>query len=86
MAIEIILSSANLGPEADEAFFDAWASYVAEHVDEACGVDATVDQCRFGEAGEDSISGASEDERETIRQWLSVDGWEAFCAAQGEAA
>ena len=37
--IKIILSSANLGPEADEAFFDRWAAWVAEHVRVLAGLE-----------------------------------------------
>lgn len=85
--IKITLSSANLGAEADEAFFDAWAAYVAEHCAEACGVpDVEVDQQTFGDAGEDRVSGATSDERAAITTWLSVDGFEAFCTGEGNAA
>lgn len=80
MAIKITLSSAAMG-DVNEADFDAWARYVAEHVDEGAGIEvAEVDQMRFGEAGEDGIIGATTEEREAIRTWLSVDGWAAFCA------
>lgn len=81
MAIKIILSSANMGNDADEADFDAWASYVCDNIDEACGVDvAEVDQYRFGDGGEDAVSGGTDDEHERVRHWLARDGWEAFCA------
>jgi hypothetical protein len=83
MAIKIILSSAAMG-DVDELDFGCWARYVAERIDEATGVEvAEVDQQRFGEAGEDQISGATEEQRETLRRWLSVDGWDAFCGQGG---
>jgi hypothetical protein len=81
MAIKIILSAANMGSLADEADFDAWASYVCDNVDEACGVFvAEVDQQRFGDAGPDRVTGATEEQRATILGWLAHEGWEAFCA------
>lgn len=83
--VEITLSSAALGDEADEAFFDKWAGWVAEHVDERFGVDASVDQFRFGEAGEDRVIqcgriGGEGIDVADIRRWLKNEGWEAFCA------
>lgn len=79
--IRITLTSANMGDNADERDFDLWARYVAETIDAATGITVgEVDQARYGEAGEDVIVGASEDERETLRTWLSVTGWESFCA------
>lgn len=82
--IKITLSAANMGNMADEADFDAWASYVCDHVDEACGVFVTeVDQFRFGDGGRDTVTGATDDEEARILSWLSHDGWEAFCADAG---
>jgi len=78
MSITIRLSSANLGSEGDEELFDAWAAFVTEHVGVGVEVHA-VEQRRFGEAGEDEITGGTEEDREAIRQWLSVEGWNQFC-------
>lgn len=81
--VQITLSAAALGPEADEAFFDAWTSYVNEHIDEALSVDAEVEQAGFTgrtAIAEDIVRGADGDLRDAIREWLSVTGWEAFCA------
>jgi len=84
--IKITLSSAAMGDMTDDRDFDLWARYVTENVTESTGVEvAEVDQYRFGEAGEDAITGADEDERETLRRWLSVDGWEAFCSGAWQA-
>lgn len=83
--IQIILSSANLGDMTDERDFDLWARYVAETIDAATGLVCEIDQAAFGDAGADQIRGATDDERETLRRWLSVDGWEAFCAGSWQA-
>lgn len=83
--IKVTLSSANMGDMTDERDFDLWARYVAETIDDATGLTVEVDQARFGDAGEDVISGATEDERETLRTWLSVTGWEAFCSGPWQA-
>lgn len=78
--IEIVLTSYNMG-DVTEADFDAWASWVASHVEMVFGVDATVDQFRFGESVvDDVVRGGNETLREEIAQWLSVDGWSDFCA------
>jgi hypothetical protein len=83
MAITIILSSAAMG-DVDELDFDLWTRYVSEHVDEATGAEvAEVHQFRFGEPGPDRIDGATEEQRETLRRWLSVDGWDSFCGQGG---
>lgn len=87
--IQITLSSANLGDQATEADFDAWASYVAREIDGSLGIDAEVDQ--FGFTGslfepEDSVIGGTDEQREAVRRWLANEGWEAFCAAGGPGA
>ncbi len=88
MTIKIMLSAANMGPQTTEADFDAWAGYVCNHIDEAMGFEvADVDQFRFiGGAGGDRIDGASDEQREAIRSWLAVAGWEAFCVDMDERA
>lgn len=78
--ITVILSSANLGDVA-EGDFDAWASWVARHIDEAVGFEvAAVEQRRFGEAGEDLVRGGDPEQREAILDWLAHEGWDQFCA------
>lgn len=84
--IKITLSAANMGPDATEADFDAWASFVNERiehvVDAAIGIRVDVEQAAFigpNAEPEDMIHGATEDQRDTVREWLSVDGWNAFC-------
>lgn len=81
--ISITLSAANMGPNADEAEFDAWASYVNEHIDEALDITSEVDQFAFtgrGAENEDRVSGGSEEQRDAVREWLSHAGWDAFCS------
>ncbi len=78
MTITVILSGANMG-DVDELDYDLWARYVAENVESATSIDAEVDQLRLGDAGEDTIVGATAEQRETLRTWLAVDGWEDFC-------
>lgn len=82
MKIKVVLSSSALGQfdMVNEHDFDIWTRYVTETIESATGIDVCVEQGQYGDCGEDIIIGASEEERETLRQWLSVDGWEAFCA------
>lgn len=80
--INVTLTAYNMGSEATEADFDAWASYVAEHIDEALDLTVEVDQHGFpGGPAEDTIQGATSDQRDEIRRYLAVDGWEAFCSS-----
>lgn len=85
MAIEITLSSANMG-DVDETDFDVWTAFVGDRLQDALDLNGTVvlDQFRFGEAGEDRIVGATPEQKEAIRGWLSVTGWEAFCGEEWE--
>lgn len=85
MAIKITLTAYNMGEQCSEADFDAWARWVGEHVDEACGVEVTeVDQYPFpsnhAAHATDRVSGGTEKDNETVRRWLANEGWEAFCA------
>jgi hypothetical protein len=82
--IEVMLSSAHMG-DVDETDFDVWAEFVSERIEEATGLAIQVDQAPFGEAGEDVISRADEHERATVREWLSITGWEAFCGQEWDA-
>lgn len=79
--ISITLTSYNIGDES-EAVFDAWANYVANHVEGALSLpegSTDVDQQAYGEAGKDRVSGADDDQREAILNWLAHEGWEDFC-------
>lgn len=81
MNISITLSAANLGTEATVADFDAWHSYVCEHIDAAVGFEVhEVEQAAFESGDADHVSGATDEQREAVRAWLSNEGWEAFCA------
>lgn len=79
--IKVRLTACNMGSECDEADFDAWASWVIDHIDDAIGFEVhEVEQARFGDAGADRVSGAMEEQSARIRDWLSNEGWGAFCA------
>lgn len=82
MAIQVILTAYNMGADATEADFDAWASFVAAHIDEAVGCEvASIDQAPFrGAPARDGVSGATDEQECAIRRWLSHEGWEIFCA------
>jgi hypothetical protein len=77
--VGVILSSASMG-DVDELDFALWARYVREHLGEATGLDVTVEQGRFGDAGEDLILGGTYADKFAARCWLNVDGWNAFCS------
>jgi hypothetical protein len=77
--VSITLSSTNMG-DVSESDFDNWANWVSDHVDDACDVNAQVDQFHFGDASPDLIEGATDDIRDTIRLWLSTDAWNEWCA------
>lgn len=76
--ITVTLSSANMG-DVDETDFDLWAAYVNQKIDDRTGLLVHVEQARFGDAGEDRIEGATDEQRDTIRGLLSVDLWNDFC-------
>lgn len=70
-----------MGNDATEADFDAWAAWVAKHVDDACGVDASVDQFQFGKGPDsDRVRCPDDDVSDRVRNWLSNDAWEEFCS------
>lgn len=82
MTATIKLSSYNMGDVTEEDF-DAWAAYVAEHIDEMCGFDVRVDQFRFGSSdnsGDDLIEADAEEQRTTIEEavremWDRAEWW-----------
>ena len=81
MTIRITLSAQNLGPDADEAFFDLWRAYVENHIGEALGLEVSeVEQFRFCDISPDRIEGATGEQARAIRMWLAYEGWESFCA------
>lgn len=80
--IEIVLSACGMGELATEADFDAWASYVAAHIEERTALDVAVDQHAFSGPrawSEDTIRGADADQREAIVGAIQS-LWENFCA------
>ena len=80
MAITVTLTAYNMGENATEADFDAFAAFVAARIDERVGFEVSVDQSSFrnGPAA-DEISGASDEQRETIREAIEA-MWGDWCA------
>ncbi len=79
MSVTLTLTSANMGDVSEEDF-DAWAEYVAARIDEKTGLDVSVEQARFGEAGEDRhdnmvVAYGADPIDEALRAL-----WEDFCA------
>lgn len=81
--ITVYLTAYNLGPDADEAFFNTWFGYVADNIDGATGLDITVDKRAFtgrnAGGSDDTIEGATDEQRETIVLALEM-LWESGCA------
>lgn len=73
----VTLTSYNMG-DATEAEYDAWTSYVCEHIDEHTGFEVAVEVDRFGTAGDDRIV-ATDEQREAIQAALA-DLWQSWCA------
>lgn len=71
----IELSSYDMG-DVTEADYNLWVSYVADHIDEACGFEVAVEQRRFGAAGSDRITHATDAQRETIAEAVAA-MWDA---------
>jgi predicted DNA-binding helix-hairpin-helix protein len=75
----LTLTAYNLG-DATEADFDAFTSYVAEKIDDATGLNVTVEQHPFRSGpSTDTIVGATDEQQETIRE--AVESlWQSWCA------
>ena len=88
--VRVVLSSANMG-DVDETDFDLWTEFVATKIDDAFGVDASVEQARFGTAGEDRVVRRGHDDDQPavdpdeIRSWLKGPAWDDFCGDVWEA-
>jgi hypothetical protein len=84
------LTAYNMGPDATEEEFNAWTRYVAANIDEATGLDVTVNAFQFAGRGaggdEDEISGwETEEDREAIVEALEA-LWERGCMSSFEVA
>lgn len=89
LRIFVTLSSAAMG-DVDETDFDLWTTFVSTKIDDAFNVVATVEQDRFGSAGEDRVTlhgrGDTEDvDCDEIKRWLRGTAWEDFCGEVWEA-
>jgi hypothetical protein len=76
---EVTLSSASLGDSATEDDFDAWVSFVGEHIDEATGLVVSVDAKRFGDAGDDDVMATLESNVTLIKEQLR-ELWDRWCS------
>lgn len=83
--ISVTLTAANMG-DVDETDFDLWAKFVAENHEAALGFEIhEIDQCDFTDgAARDYVSGGTKEQRDAIRHWLSVTGWDDFCGETWE--
>lgn len=82
--INVVLTAANMG-DVDEVDFGLWTKYAADMLPALVGEEVDVEQHRFsGGPDRDTITGGTEEQREAIRTWLSVTGWEAFCGETWE--
>ena len=73
----ITLGRDGMGPQADEADFDAWVTYVCEHIDEATGLDVDVEVRRLGDVQDDAVTGT--DDRQLIHAAVRY-LWDVYCA------
>lgn len=79
--VSVTLTAYNMGPDATEADFDSFAALVADRIDDVTGLDVEVDQFAFTGSGqsEDRIDGATDEQREAIRE--ALDGlWQEWCS------
>lgn len=81
--IVIALTATNMGPANLAEDFDAWHNFVCNNIDDALGFNVC-DVTQANAGSEDRIEGATEEQREAIRRWLAVDGWETFCSDRDE--
>lgn len=78
----LILGRDGMGADATEADFDAWVSFVCDHIDDACGFEVDVDYRHRREVQSDVIVRAGDDE--TIRViWEAKQAlWDRWCAGE----
>jgi predicted transcriptional regulator YdeE len=86
MSITLHLTSYNLGPNATEDDYDHWIGYVCQKINEVAGggVVDEVEASRWGEAGEDRVTGATDEQKVDIKEALET-LWQSFCAEGAEA-
>ena len=80
----LTLGRDGMGDSATAEDFDAWVAYVAARIDEATGLDVTVDERRHRDVQDDAIRvEGTEDsdpaaDREMVREVLAA-LWESWC-------
>jgi len=79
----VTLTSYNHGDDCTEDDFDDWTYFVDRHIDERTGFDVAVDSARFGEPGDDVVSGATDEQEETIHAAIA-ELWIDWCAASSD--
>jgi hypothetical protein len=76
-AATIVLGRDGMGALADEADFDAWVAYVSDRIDDATGLDVTVEVRRARDVQDDAITGT--DDRQPIHDTIQS-LWDDFCS------
>jgi hypothetical protein len=91
--VNIVLTAYNMGGDATEEDFDKWAAHAAQHINEACGVDARVEQYAFHKGTDRDFVYSDDDDIDSdraavvrVRNWLRYGGWHAWCAERREEA
>jgi hypothetical protein len=83
---KIVLGRDGMGPEADDADYEAWVAYVSERIDERCGFEVEVEESRPRDVQNDKITlcgfyveGSNPtDEVEIVEDAVRV-LWQDFC-------
>jgi hypothetical protein len=75
----VTLYADGMGEDATEDGFDAFLSYVCEHIDEATGLDVAVEAERYGTAGATRVRAGSADDEQTVRDAVEA-LWGRWCS------
>jgi hypothetical protein len=82
MKATLIMGRDGMGPESDEADFEAWVDYVSERIDERSGCDVTIEIRGSRDVQDDKISADSEEGARSINDAKQAI-WDEFCADTG---
>lgn len=77
--VTVVLGRDGMGPESDEADYDAWVSYVADRIDKRSGLDVTVEESNPRDVQIDQYSSDVDGNDEIVAEAISA-LWEEFCA------